>query len=233
MSGLAGISSMATRHVLADLAQAFHDSTGRRLAIESVGGVEAARRIEAGEAFDIAVLAADAVEKLEAQGHVVRGSRVDIACSGIAIAVAAGAVHPGISSEEAVRRAVLAARHPAYSTGPSGTRLLALFRRWGILAQLEAHLVQAPAGVPVAALLARGEADLGFQQLSELIHETGIEVVGMLPPAIQAMTVFSGAICTTSRDPTAARGLLEFLARDESAKRRHGMEPAVVAGQPR
>jgi molybdate transport system substrate-binding protein len=226
MSGLAGISSMATRHVLADLCQAFREQTGREVAIESVGGVEAARRIRAGGTFDVAVLAADAVEKLESEGHVVGGSRIEIARSGIAIAVPAGARRPDISSEPALREAVLAARRPAYSTGPSGTRLLELFRRWGILEALGARLVQAPAGVPVATLLARGEADLGFQQLSELIHEPGIEMVGPLPPEIQAMTVFSGAVCKTSGDPAGARALLDFFARDASAKRRHGMEPA-------
>ena len=168
------------------------------MAIESVGGVAAARRVQDGEPFDIVVLAADAIDRLAAAGRVDPGSRVDLARSGVAIAVAAGAPRPGIGTEAAVRDAILAARSIGYSTGPSGSHLTRLFERWGIAETIASRIVQAPPGVPVGTLIARGEVELGFQQLSELMHLPGIDVIGALPPEIQVMTVFSAAVCTAS-----------------------------------
>ena len=225
------ISSMATRQVLAELATAYERRSGHHVAIESVGGVAAARRVEDSEPFDIVVLASDAIERLVAAGRVDSDSRVDLARSDVAIAVAAGAPRPDIGTEAAVRDAVLAARSIGYSTGPSGAHLTRLFERWGIAATIAARIVQAPPGVPVGTLIARGEVALGFQQTSELMHLPGIDVVGVLPPEIQVTTVFSAAICTicaASTQREAARALLTFLASPEanSAKRAHGMEPA-------
>src|SRR5512138_496774 len=122
--------------------------------LKSVGGVDAAKRVRAGEAFDAVVLASDAIDKLLDEGRIVAGSRVDVARSGVAIAVPAGASHPAIDSEDAVRRAVLAARSLGYSTGPSGTHLARLFERWGIASEVESRIVQAPPGVPVGTLVA-------------------------------------------------------------------------------
>ncbi|HKE41726.1 MAG TPA: substrate-binding domain-containing protein [Casimicrobiaceae bacterium] len=224
---ITGISSMATRHVLAELAEAYEQQSRQRVAVESVGGVEAARRVEAGEAFDFVVLAVDAIERLAAAGRVDPGSRSDLARSGVAIAVAAGARRPDVTDERAVRQAVLDARSVAYSTGPSGAHLLRLFERWGIADTIAPRIVQAPPGVPVGALVARGDSDLGFQQLSELMHLPGIDVVGLLPKEIQAVTTFSAAVCSVSTRPDAAKALLSFLTSPEAdaAKRRHGMEP--------
>ena len=159
---------MATRQVLAQLAQAYEQRSGRPVAIESIGGVDAARRVAAGEAFDFVVLAADAIDKLIGGGSVAAGSRVDLVNSGVAIAVQAGAPQPDVSTEEALKRAVLAAPSVGYSTGPSGTALLKLFERWGIAAQMQERLKQARPGVPVGSMVASGEVALGFQQLSEL-----------------------------------------------------------------
>lgn len=227
-ASLTGISSMATRQLLADLAAAYRQRSGVEVAIESVGGVDAAKRVQAGEAFDLVVLASDAIAKLAAAGRVVAGSPVDLVRSGVAVAVRADAPRPDIGSEEAVRRAVLAARTIGYSTGPSGVALTKLFERWGIAGQIEGRLVQARPGVPVATLVAGGEVELGFQQLSELLNVPGIAIVGPLPPAIQIETVFSAGICSASTQPEAVRALLDFLASPEAAqtKRRHGMEPA-------
>ena len=227
-SPLRGISSMATRLLLADLVAAFTKAHGREVGIESVGGVDAARRVQAGEDFDVVVLASDAIDKLLAAGHAVAGSRVDIVRSEVAVAVKAGAPRPDIGSEDAVRRAVLAAPTIGYSTGPSGTALLQLFQRWGIAEQVRERTVQARPGVPVGTMVASGEVALGFQQFSELKDLRGIDVLGLLPPAIQVTTVFSGAVCTTSRQPEAVRELLAFMASPGAAaiKQRHGMAPA-------
>lgn len=219
---------MATRQVLAELLATYEQQTGQRAAIEAVGGVDAAKRVQAGEAFDVVVLASDAIDKLIAAGAVVAGSRTDWVRSGVAVAVRAGAPLPDIGSEDAVRSAVLAARSISYSTGPSGVALAKLFERWGIAGEVAGRMVQAPPGVPVGSLVARGDVELGFQQLSELLHVEGIAIVGPLPPAIQITTIFSSGVAATSGQPAAARALLDFLASPAAAeaKRRQGMDPA-------
>jgi molybdate transport system substrate-binding protein len=124
---------------------------------------------------------------------------------------------------------VLTARTVGYSTGPSGVALARLFERWGIADALQGRLVQAPAGTPVGALVARGDVELGFQQLSELMSLSGIDVVGPLPETIQIVTTFSGAVGAKAVDPEAARALLAFMAAPDAAtlKQRHGMESST------
>ncbi|MBN3856398.1 ABC transporter substrate-binding protein [Paraburkholderia sp. Ac-20340] len=224
-SGIAGISSMATRHVLGELAASYRARTGQVVSIESVGGVEAARRLESGESFDFAVLAKDAMLRLADAGFIDAATLVDVAQSGVAIAVVAGASRPELGSEDAVRRAVENARAIGYSTGPSGTHLMTLLERWGIAEQVTPRLVRAPAGVPVASLLTTGEVELGFQQLSELINVDGISIVGELPAEIQRETVFAAGICSQSASAPAVLSWLSSLRSDEAGvvKRRHGM----------
>ena len=224
---LRGISSMATRQVLADLAIAWQAAGGQPVTIESVGGVDAAQRVQAGEALDVVLLASDAIDKLIASGHAMAQSKVDWDRSSTAVAVPTGASLPDIGSEAALQTAVLAAPSIGYSTGPSGTALLALFQRWGIAEQLQPRLVQARPGVPVGQLVAQGEAALGFQQLSELLHVPGITVLGTLPPAVAIDTVFSAAVLTSSTAQSAARDFLAFLASEQAApaKLRQGMQP--------
>lgn len=219
---------MATRQLLAELTQAYAQQTGQGVQLESVGGVDALRRVQAGEAFDVVFLASDAIDKLLASGHALAGTRVDLVHSGVAVAVREGVPQPDISSEEALRAAVLAAPSLSYSTGPSGVALARLFERWGIAEQIQPRLVTPPPGVPVGSLVARGEVALGFQQLSELIHLPGITVVGPLPEAVQITTTFSGAVCATSAQPEAVRALLAALQTPEAtpAKLRQGMTPA-------
>ena len=223
---------MATRQVLAELASVFERRTSCAVVFESVGGVDAARRVAAGEAFDLVVLGSDAIDKLIAAGHLRAGSRVDLVRSGVAIAVRAGAPVPDIGSEDALKRAVLAARSVSYSTGPSGVALASLFERWGIAAEIQGRMVQAPPGVPVGTLVARGEVELGFQQLSELIHVDGITLVGGMPPGAEIITVFSAGLpvglATDSPQAARVRALLDFMTSPEAeaAKRRQGMEPA-------
>jgi molybdate transport system substrate-binding protein len=219
---------MATRLLLADLVPRFEATSDRRVSVESVGGVEAARRVRAGEAFDAIVLASGAIDGLMAAGRALPDSRVDLAKSAMAVAVRAGAPRPDIGSEEAVRRAVLSARRVGHSTGPSGAHLRTLLDRWGLAGELQDRVVQAPPGVPVGTLVARGEVDLGFQQLCELTSVSGVDVLGPLPLPIQHVTTFSGAIGTRSTQPERVRALLAFLASPSLAgiKRQHGMDEA-------
>lgn len=221
------ISSMATRQVLAELVTLYRASGGTGVQVESVGGVDAAKRVQAGEAFDVVALASRAIDELIAAGRV-RAPRTDLVHSGVAVAVRSGAPLPDLSSEDAVKAAVLAAPSLSCSTGPSGVALARLFERWGIAQQITPRMVQAPPGVPVGTLVARGDAALGFQQLSELMHLPGITVAGPLPPAIQINTTFSAGVATTCTDAAAATRFIEFLASPlaADAKRRHGMEPA-------
>ena len=222
------MSSMATRDVLAELVARHTQTSGQAVTLESAGGVDVASRVQGGEAVDVVVLAAAAIDRLIGAGMLQADSRVDLARSGIGIAVRAGAMHPNIVSGDAVKAAVLAARTVGYSTGPSGNYLVQLFERWGIATQDAPRFVQAPPGVPVASLVARGEVELGFQQLSELRHAPGIEVLGALPDDIQSTTVFCGAVSTASAQSAQAQALLRFLASPAAAatKRANGMEPA-------
>lgn len=223
------ISSMATKKVLTELLAQYHQRYPQVTAgLESVGGVDAAKRVQAGEPFDGVLLASDAIDKLIASGHVLAGSRVDLVRSGVAAAVRAGQPSPDIGSEDAVKRAVQAARTLGYSTGPSGVQLAKLFERWAIADEVNAKLVTPPPGTPVGQLVASGEVELGFQQLSELMNLPGINVLGPLPPAIQITTVFSGGVAATSKQPDAVRELLAFLAspRTQGTKQANGMEPA-------
>lgn len=219
------LSSMATRDVLIEIASRFERASGHAVIAEAGGGVDVAKRVEAFEAVDVVVLAQNAIDKLLAAGRLVAGSRVDVAKSGIAVAVRAGTVPPDLGSEEAVKSAVAAAASLSYSTGPSGVYLESLFDRWGMRAALRARIVVPPPGVPVASLVASGAAELGFQQLSELLRAPGIQVAGPLPPAIQSITIFSGAIAAISGQPEAAQALLGFMASPDVAdcKERHGM----------
>ena len=221
---------MATRQLLATLVADYKKQVAVAINIESVGGVDAAKRVmnsaQTGEAFDVVILASDAIDKLIAAGHIDPSSKVDLVDSGVAVAVRAGAASPDISSEAAVKAAVLAAKTISYSTGPSGVALAKLFERWGIAEQIASRIVQAPPGVPVGSLVAKGEVELGFQQLSELIHLEGISIVGPLPPEIQITTTFSAGVCTASKQAAAVREMLAYMASPAAAaaKLRQGME---------
>jgi molybdate transport system substrate-binding protein len=222
------ISSMATREVLAELVGRYQRATSQPVSSEAAGGVDVAKRVQAGEVVDVVVLASNAIDKLIADGKVAAGSRVDIVRSGISMAVRAGAPVPDVGSEAAVKAAVLAARTLSFSTGPSGVYLEKMFARWGILEDIRARIVVPPPGTPVGSLVADGSVELGFQQLSELLSLPGIAVIGALPETIQSITVFSGGVGANSVNPGAARALLEFMAAPgaDAVKRQYGMEAA-------
>jgi len=207
-----GLSSMATRGVLADLAGRVSADGPADVVFSSAGGVEVGRRVREGEVADLLVLARGAVEALVEQGHLVAATVRPLFLSEVVVAVPEGAPAPEIASIEQLQAALVGAGRIGYSTGPSGAALLRLLDEWGLRAQLEDHLVQAPAGVPVAQLLAQGGADLGFQQRSELTGIPGVRVLGPMPPGAEIVTTFTGAVLTRTGDESVARGVLEALA---------------------
>ena len=221
---------MATKALLTDMCAQYLAKTGVQVHIESVGGVDAAKRVQAGEAFDLVLLAADAIARLLEAGHVLAGSRCDWVTSPVAVAVPSQVTPPDISSEAQLRAAVLAAPSLSYSTGPSGTYLEKLFTRWGVMDELKPRILVPPPGTPVGLLLAQGKVALGFQQRSELINQPGISVVGDLPKEVACITTFSSAIgASAARDDARcqqARRFIHFLTAPEQRddKRRHGMD---------
>ncbi len=221
------LSSMAAREVLAELIKGFTAQTGQPVQAEAAGGVEVAKRIQGGDAADVVVLSDTAIDKLIGES-LLRAGRVDLVKSGVAIAVAAGAHRPDISTEAAVRAAVSDASSLSYSTGPSGVYLEKLFANWGILEAIKPRIVVPPPGIPVGSLVASGHAALGFQQLSELMNVVGIEVLGPLPAAIQTITTFAGGISVRCPQPQVALDLLNYMRLPAAAavKQRYGMEPA-------
>ncbi len=229
------ISSMATRLLLAELADAYAGTPGgSRVEVVSLGGVDAARRVAAGEPFDVVVLAADALAQLQVDGHATAGSERVVALSHVAIAVPGAGLlpPPAVDTESGLMAVLSAAPSIGYSTGPSGRALQALLERWGLWAQLQPRLVQAPPGLPVARMLAEGRVALGFQQRSELLREPGIIVLGNMPPDLEIVTAFQAALCTASPAPERAAAFIAWLCAPQTAeaKLRHGLEPA--AGKP-
>ena len=227
---LRGISSMATKALLADLTQAYQSKTGVSVQIESVGGVDAAKRVQAGEALDVVLLASDAIDRLMASAHVVPGSRQDWVRSPVAVAVPAGAAHPDLHNEAALKAAVMNSASLSYSTGPSGVYLEKLFERWGIAEQVKTRLVVPPPGTPVGALVAQGKAALGFQQLSELIALPGIEVLGTLPDEVAFITTFSAGVASVIANDASRVAAVQSFVQDlasahvQDDQRRHGMD---------
>jgi molybdate transport system substrate-binding protein len=205
---------------------AFEQSTGHRVTTAWGGTEGLTKRVGDGEQVDVVLIAAPNIDRLIAQGKLVAGSRADVATSGVGIAVRSGLPKPDISTPDAVKQAVLAARAVAYSAGPSGAYVVELFRKMGIAEQIQHKVRQPPSGAPVAELLARGDADLGFQQVSELVHEKGIDYLGPLPAQIQNVTVYAAGLHAAAPAADAAKALIRFLASPDTGPslRKIGME---------
>jgi molybdate transport system substrate-binding protein len=212
--------------VYAELGPAFERATGHRLITTrgpSMGDSPEAipTRLARGETADVVILDGGAADELAKRGIVRAGSKIDLAKSQIGMVVRAGAAKPNISSVEGFKRTLLDATSIAYSDSGSGTYLsTTLFAKLGVADQVarKSRKVRGPpSGEPVAAVVARGEAEIGFQQVSELIHVPGVTFVGALPAELQPGFLFSGAITTMARQPDAALALLRFLASRDAA----------------
>jgi len=225
MATIKAMLSAAFKEAYLELVPQFERATGHRVENLWVPSVQMMNRLKGGETVDLVILSAAALEGLRKAGIV--SERTDLARSGIGVAVKAGAPKPDISSGAALKRAVLAAKGIAYSTGPSGLYLVKLFERMGIAEQIKSKVKQVQ-GVPAGSVVARGEAELAFQQVSELLPVPGIELVGPLPPDVQEITIFSAGLHARAPHPDAARALVKHLTAPAAASviRKKGMEPA-------
>lgn len=208
-----------------ELVPQFERASGHKVTTLWTPSVEMMSRLKGGETVDVTIMSATAIDELHQLGTV--GKRVDLATSGVGVAVRAGAPKPDISSGDALKRAVLAAKSIVYSTGPSGIYLKDLFERWGIADAIKSKLVIVK-GEPAGAVAARGEAEIAFQQVCELLPVAGIDLVGPLSSDIQKITTFSGAVHNHAAQPDAAAALLKFLTAPAAAAaiRKAGMQPA-------
>ena len=224
---------MATKSILSELTKVYQVQFGIEVLIESVGGVDASKRIQNEEPYDMALLGSDAIDRLIQGEHLLQDSRLDWVESPIAIAVPASTTPPDISNEAALQKAVLNSSSLSYSTGPSGVYLEKLFERWGITPQVQSILVVPPPGTPVGSLIASGKVALGFQQLSELIAIPGIDVLGTLPAEIAYITTFSSGIpkhvAKDAAKLSAVKAFLAFLNHPDvlQIKQKHGMKGLV------
>ncbi len=225
MANIKVMLSAAFKEAYLGLVPPFERATGHQVENLWVPSVQMMNRLKGGETVDLVILSAAALEDLRNAGIV--SERTDLARSGIGVAVKAGAPKPDISSGAALKRAVLAAKGIAYSTGPSGIYLIKLFERMGIAEQIKSRVKQVQ-GVPAGTVAARGEAELAFQQVSELLPVPGIELVGPLPPDVQEITIFSAGLHAKAPHPDAARALVKHLTSQAAAPviRKKGMEPA-------
>jgi molybdate transport system substrate-binding protein len=221
------ISTQATQEAYLELVAQFEKTTGHKVTTVFTGTLNVQKRLAAGEAYDMLIMAGPAIDDQIKQGRAVAGSRVDLARSGTGVAVRKGAAKPDVSSVEAFKKTLLAAKSLGYSTGPSGLYMLSVFEKLGIADEVKGKLKQTPSGVFVGTLIANGEAEIGFQQISELVHFEGIDYVGPLPGDLQVMTQFSSAIHSGASQADAARALVKFLTAPAAASiiRKHGLEP--------
>jgi molybdate transport system substrate-binding protein len=235
MLPMAGAASAAELHVMisagfygvySELGPAFEQATGHQLVTTrgpSMGDSPEAipTRLARGEPADMVIMDGGSLDELSRRGLLRADSRVDLARSLIGMVVRAGAAKPDISSVEALRSTLLAAKSIAYSDSGSGTYLsTTLFPKLGIAEQIAGRTRKVrgpPSGEPVAAVVARGEAEIGFQQVAELIHVPGITFAGTIPAEVQPTTFFAGALTSTARQPDAANALIRFLASPAAA----------------
>jgi molybdate transport system substrate-binding protein len=222
------LKTLATEKAYLELLPRFEQTSGHRVTTRYGGTVDVRNWLGAGEPFDLVIAASTVIDAFTASGVIVPGSRVDVATSGVGVAVRQGAAKPDISTPEAFKRALLAAKSVGYSTGPSGEHFLRLLDRMGLAGRIKPELKKIPAGGFVGALIANGDAEIGVQQISELATFPGVDYVGPLPGDLQMTTIFAGGISTTAKQPDAATELVEFLTAPEAAAafRKFGLEPA-------
>jgi molybdate transport system substrate-binding protein len=219
------LSSLATREAYLELVPQFEASSGHKVTTTWAGTADILKRIGGSEIYDIIVSSAKSLEDLAKQGKIASGATVLATC-GIGMAVRKGATKPDVSTSEAFKQAMLNAKTIGYSTGPSGVYLAGLFERMGIADAVKSKIRQVPSGGTVGPIIANGEAEIGFQQVSEIAHADGVDYVGPLPKDIQSITVFSAGLHTNAPQHDAASALVAYLTTPaaKAVMRKHGLE---------
>src|SRR5260370_36348637 len=231
LSGMAGaaeidvVSTQATQEAYLELVAQFEKASGHKVKTFFTGTLNVQKRLAEGEAYDLIIMAGPAIDEQIKLGKAVAGSRVDFAKSGVGLAVRKGAAKPDIGSADALKKTLLAVKSIGYSTGPSGLYMLSVFEKLGIAGEVKGKLKQTPPGVFVGTLIASGEHEIGFQQISELVHFAGIDYVGPLPGELRRMTVFSAGIHAAAKQADAAKALVKFITAPAAAPviRKHGL----------
>jgi molybdate transport system substrate-binding protein len=221
------LASAALKGAYLELLPQFEKESGHKVTVTWAGTPDILKRVAAGEAADLVISGSSGTDELIKQGKLVAGSRANFAKSGVGVAVRAGAPKPDISSADAVKQSVLSAKSVAYSAGASGTYIASMFQKMGISDQVKSKRATMKPGEPVGEVVARGDAEIGFQQVSELVPVKGIQYLGPLPAELQNITVFSGGLHSGSQEPDATTALIKFLTAPAAmpAIKEHGLEP--------
>jgi molybdate transport system substrate-binding protein len=233
LSGAAGaaeikvLSTQATEEAYKELAPQFEKASGHKVTTIFTGTLGVMKRLSDGESYDLLIMSRQSIDELAQAGKVVAGSRTDIAKSGVGVAVGKGKPKPDISTVDALKKSLLAAKSIGYSTGPSGIYVVTMFQKMGIADEIKNKLKQTPTGVFVGSIIASGEAEIGFQQVSELSFFPGIDYVGPIPAEVQLITVFSAGIPTGTKQADAAKALVSFITAPAAAAifKKHALDP--------
>lgn len=221
------LSSNGVKTVLEELAPQFEKTTGNKLLFEFAPAAQLKAQIEKGEGFDVALLTASGIDDLIRQGKLAAGTRADITRSGAGVAIRKGAPRPDIATAEGLKRALLAAKSIAYvAQGATGTTVRKIIERFGIVDEMKAK-TKPLSGTSAADAVAKGEAELGFTQISEILSVEGAELAGPLPAEVQVYTVFTAAVGTNAKEGAAAQALIKFLTAPAAVPviKAKGMEP--------
>jgi molybdate transport system substrate-binding protein len=217
----------AVKEWVAEVATKFEQSTGRRVALSWGGSESIAKRVADGEVFDVVINTATGIERMVTDGKLRSGSRNDFSRSAVAVAARAGLPRPDVSSVAGLKAALLDAQTIAISSGASGRYLEQLFQKLGVAEQVRQKIRQPPSGAQIGDMLARGEADLGFQQATELMHAQGFQYLGPLPAEVQNYTVWAAGVHSGAPQAEAAGAFSRALSAPASgaAMRKVGLEP--------
>jgi molybdate transport system substrate-binding protein len=221
------LSSIATREAYNELVPQFEKSSGHTVITTWAGTTAIMQKMAAGERHDLIIISGTEIDELIRQGKIVADSRVNVARCGIGIAIRAGSPKPNVSSADALKRALLAAKTVGYTSGPSGIYMGKLIERMGIADQIKPKFRSVPSGGTIGTIVASGDCEIGFQQVSEIVHIPGVDFAGPLPPEVQHVTVFCCGVQTGSTNDVAARSLASFLSSAGAAAvmKKHGLEP--------
>ncbi|MGY3149251.1 molybdate transport system substrate-binding protein [Bradyrhizobium sp. USDA 3397] len=221
------IAPNAVKEAVAELSARFEKKARVTLVLSWAGSEAIAKRVLEDEIFDVVISTSPGLDRLTKEGRLVAASKQDFSRSAIGAAVKADVARPDVSTTKGLREALLKAESIGISSGASGRYLEQLFQKLGIADEIKHKIKQPPSGAQIGDLVARGDIELGFQQVTELVHAKGLQYLGPLPAEVQGFTIWSAAVHTGSKEPDAAAAFVKALSAPEAAAaiRSSGMEP--------